>query len=57
MLKYLSDKQKKKKNQVLESVPVKLIKVEISAGQASATPPLGPLLGQYGIKVQDLLIK
>jgi large subunit ribosomal protein L11 len=50
---YLSEKQLKKKEIVLNSLPVKYFKILIAAGSASSNPPLGPLLGQYGISIVD----
>jgi len=50
---YLSEKQLKKKEIVLKSLPVKYLKILIAAGSASSNPPLGPLLGQYGISIVD----
>jgi large subunit ribosomal protein L11 len=51
---YLSDNQLKKKIIIINSLlPIKLLKVIIPAGCASITPPLGPLLGQYGININE----
>src|ERR1700761_5506935 len=41
--------EKKKKISGFSNNKLKLIKIEIPAGSAVITPPLGPLLGQYGI--------
>lgn len=50
---YISKKQLIKKKLVETSLPIKQIKIEIGASQASAIPPLGPLLGQYGINIAE----
>lgn len=50
---YISDNQKKKKIIVDKSIPIQILKVEIPANSASITPPLGPLLGQYGININE----
>jgi hypothetical protein len=46
---YISEKQLVKKKLVEKSLPIRQIKIEIAANQASTIPPLGPLLGLYGI--------
>ena len=50
---FLSEKQVIKKKLVEKSLPIKVIKVVISASMASSIPPLGPLLGQYGINIAE----
>ncbi len=36
---------------------VKVIKVQARGGQANPAPPLGPVLGQAGINIQDFCLK
>ena len=36
---------------------VKVIKVQARGGQANPAPPLGPVLGQAGINIQDFCMK
>lgn len=36
---------------------VKVIKVQAKGGQANPAPPLGPVLGQAGINIQDFCMK
>lgn len=36
---------------------VKVVKVQARGGQANAAPPLGPVLGQAGINIQDFCLK
>lgn len=36
---------------------VKIIKVQARGGQANPAPPLGPVLGQAGINIQDFCMK
>ncbi len=36
---------------------VKVIKVQAKGGQANPAPPLGPVLGQAGINIQDFCLK
>jgi len=50
---FLSENQKKKKLLVLNSLPIIILKINIPANSASITPPLGPLLGQYGISINE----
>jgi len=38
---------------VKNSLPNKIIKINIPAGSATIAPPLGPLLGQYGIGIPE----
>jgi len=38
--------------------PIKtIIKLQILAGQANPSPPIGPALGQHGLNIQDFCIK
>lgn len=38
--------------------PIKtIIKLQITAGQATPTPPVGPALGQHGLNIQDFCSK
>ena len=40
------------------SKPIKtIIKLQILAGQANPSPPVGPALGQHGLNIQDFCIK
>ena len=32
---------------------VKIIKLQIPAGQANPAPPVGPALGQHGVNIMD----
>lgn len=51
---FLSDFQSQKKLKIEKNFnndKLLKIKIEIPAGAASITPPLGPLLGQYGINI------
>ena len=32
---------------------IKLIKLQIPAGQANPAPPVGPALGQHGVNIMD----
>jgi large subunit ribosomal protein L11 len=34
-----------------------IIKMQIQAGQASPAPPVGPILGQHGLNIQDFCAK
>jgi len=34
-----------------------VIKMQIQAGQASPAPPVGPILGQHGLNIQDFCTK
>jgi len=34
-----------------------IIKLQILAGQANPSPPVGPALGQHGLNIQDFCIK
>ena len=34
-----------------------VIKLQISAGKAQPTPPVGPALGQHGLNIQDFCVK
>jgi len=52
MITILSDTQKRKKAKILNNIN-KLIKVEIPATGAAITPPLGPVLGQYGMNTME----
>ena len=36
---------------------VKVVKVQAKGGQANPAPPLGPVLGQAGINIQDFCAK
>ncbi len=36
---------------------IKIIKTQAKGGQANPAPPLGPVLGQAGINIQDFCIK
>nr|ABX45163.1 ribosomal protein L11 [Heterostelium pallidum] len=53
MNKYLSKKQNIKKEQVINKPLLVKLKLSIGAGNASMTPPLGPVLGQYGINIME----
>nr|YP_209579.1 ribosomal protein L11 [Heterostelium pallidum]AAU00594.1 ribosomal protein L11 [Heterostelium pallidum] len=53
MNKYLSKKQNTKKEQVITKPLLVKLKLSIGAGSASMTPPLGPVLGQYGINIME----
>lgn len=35
----------------------KIIKLQIQAGKANPAPPVGPVLGQHGLNIQDFCIK
>ncbi|PIU09031.1 MAG: 50S ribosomal protein L11 [Candidatus Moranbacteria bacterium CG_4_8_14_3_um_filter_34_16] len=35
----------------------KIIKLQIQAGKATPAPPVGPVLGQHGLNIQDFCIK
>jgi large subunit ribosomal protein L11 len=52
---FLSENQKKKKIKFESYINnnFRQIKVEIPAGNAAITPPLGPLLGQYGMNTME----
>jgi large subunit ribosomal protein L11 len=36
-----------------KKVPVRTIRLQIGAGEATPKPPIGPALGQHGLNIQD----
>jgi large subunit ribosomal protein L11 len=50
---YISKKQEGKKETVKNKAILVRLKLIIGAGGASMTPPLGPILGQYGINIME----
>ena len=36
---------------------IKILKLQIKAGQANPAPPVGPALGQHGLNIQDFCTK